>query len=109
MLVIELASLDQMDLVKLRVLRLIVRALSVATSSSYRSYGFGLWRVVVFVPGMSFDMSPVFRLGDWRFTHGTISISTFVETDKIRMNCQVTRATNRWHHLFSNSIRIGLN
>jgi hypothetical protein len=103
---IVLASLDQMDLVKLRVPRLIVRALSITTSSSYGAYGFGLWRVVVFVPGMSFDMTPVFRLGNWRFTHGTISISTFVETDKIRMDCQVARATNRWHHLFSISISI---
>jgi hypothetical protein len=106
MLGIVLASLDQMDLVKLLVPRLILRALSFATSSSYGAYGFGLRRIVVFVPGMSFDMSPVFRLGNWCLAHGTISISTFVETDKIRMDCQVTRTTNCWHHLFSISISI---
>jgi hypothetical protein len=29
-----------------------------------------------------------------------------VEADKIRMDCQVTRITNCWHHLFSISISI---
>jgi hypothetical protein len=87
-----------MDLVKLRLPGLIVRTMSVAISPRYEVCGFGLWRVVVFVSGMSFDMSPILRLCNWRFTHGTISITTFVETDKIRMDCQVARTTNRWHH-----------
>jgi hypothetical protein len=83
-----------------------VRAMSIAISPNCGACGFGLWRVVVFMPWMSFNMSPVFRFGNWRFAHRTISISTFVEADKIRMDCQVTRTTNCWHHLFSISIRI---
>jgi hypothetical protein len=78
-----------------------VRAMSIAISPNCGACGFRLWRVVVFVPGMSFNMSPVFWFGNWRFAHRTISISTFVEADKIRMDCQVTRTTNCWHHLFS--------
>jgi hypothetical protein len=49
-----------MDLVKLRLPGLIVRTMSVAISPRYEACGFGLWRVVVFVSGMSFDMSPIF-------------------------------------------------
>jgi hypothetical protein len=83
-----------------------VRDRSIAISPNCGACGFGLWRVVVFVPWMSFNMSPVFRLGNWRFAHRTISIAAFVEADKIRMDCQVTRTTNCWHHLISISFSI---
>lgn len=89
-----------MELAELRLPRLIVRAMSVAIIPYCGACGFGLWRVVVFVPGMSFNMSPVFRLGNWRFTHGTITVSAFVKADKIRMDCQVARTTNCWRHFF---------
>jgi hypothetical protein len=55
--------------------------------------------------GVGFDMTPVLRLGDWCFTNRTISIATFVVTDKIWMDCQIARATNCWYHTFSPPIR----
>jgi|GEM_PF-1582992 hypothetical protein len=76
-----------MDLAKLQLPRPILRAMSIAISPNCGVCGFGLWRVVIFVPWMSSNMSPIFRFGNWRFAHGTISVSTFVEADKIRMDC----------------------
>lgn len=75
------------------IIRTRVRSIFIAMRHIRGARGFELGWAVILMSGVSFDMAPILELSNRCFAHWTVSIATFVVSDKVRMDCHVARVT----------------